>query len=360
MKKRIALTVNTLSGGGAERAVSNLSRALSDRYDVDIVVNDKAHIDYPYKGRILSLHMPARGDRMGAVYQICALARRIRALGRMKRSGKYAAVISFSEMTNLANVLSGNKDARSIASVHIAAGRSRESGLKYRLFHAWLLPLTCRRADCTVSCSREIEDELIESYGLSRENSAVICNGLDIPHIRKKMSEKFSDPDERRFHDRKILVSVGRMTQQKGQWHLLRAVKKLREDGIPVLLLLLGDGELRQALQEEVDRLGLSDCVDMPGFVENPYKYMARADALVMPSLYEGFSSVLIEAMACGAPVISTDHETGAREILAPDTDYRKKVTDRIEECAYGLLVPVCQGGPGEDPMSGNGMSEGS
>ena len=82
----------------------------------------------------------------------------------------------------------------------------------------------------------------------------------------------------------------------------------------------------------------------MPGFVDNPYRYMANADAVVMTSLYEGFCNVLIEAMACGAPVISTDHETGAREILAPDTDYRMKVRDRGEKAEYGILVPVCEG----------------
>ena len=79
-------------------------------------------------------------------------------------------------------------------------------------------------------------------------------------------------------------------------------------------------------------------------FVKNPHQYMATADVVVFPSLYEGFSNTIAEALACGAPVISTDHETGAREILAPETDYRAKVHDRIEEAQYGLLVPVCDG----------------
>ena len=69
---------------------------------------------------------------------------------------------------------------------------------------------------------------------------------------------------------------------------------------------------------------------------------MANAAVFVMPELYKGMCNVIFQALACGVPVISTDHETGAREILAPKTDYKKKVTDRIDEAAYGILVPVC------------------
>ena len=71
---------------------------------------------------------------------------------------------------------------------------------------------------------------------------------------------------------------------------------------------------------------------------------MAKADAVVFPSLYEGFSNAIAEALACGAPVISSDHETGAREILAPDTDYHRKAKNKIDEAEYGILVPVCDG----------------
>ena len=344
MKKRIALVINTLASGGAERTVSNLSQALSDRYNVDIVVNDDARICYPYAGRIISLRMPSDRERMGVAYQAQALARRIRTLRRLKRSGQYAAVISFSEMTNAANVLSGNRSSRTIVSVHIA-GRSRESGMKHRLFYSVMLPYICRKATLTVSCSREIGDDLVEHYSLLRRKSRVIYNGLELARIGEMAAEPLSPQEESRFRGQKLIVTVGRMTQQKGQWHLLNAVKKLRDDGMHVMLLVLGEGELRPALEEQAALLGLTDCVSMPGFVENPYKYMARADAVVMPSLFEGFSNAIIEALACGVPVISTDHETGAREIIAPDTDYREKTVDRIDECAYGILVPVCRGG---------------
>ena len=83
-RKKIAMLINTLSIGGAERAVSNLSLLFSERFDVDIIANDSEHVDFPYKGRLISLEMPADRDRMGVLYQVRAVLRRIRRL-RMRR-----------------------------------------------------------------------------------------------------------------------------------------------------------------------------------------------------------------------------------------------------------------------------------
>ena len=345
MKRRIALVVNSLSGGGAERTVSNLSRELSERYDVDLVLNDEEHADYPYEGRLLSLGMPPESERMGAGYQLRALVRRTRLLRQLKKSGRYAAVLSFSEMANAANVLSG-RGAKTIASVRISTGRGLCRDPKMRLYARILLPLVCRRADLTVSCSREIAEELIAGYGLPEEKSAVICNGLPLEEIRARAAAPLPEWEART--DARLLVTAGRLSFQKGQWHLLPVMKALRDAGLPVRLVILGEGELRPLLEERIARLGLEDCVSLPGFVDNPYAWLARADAVLMPSLYEGFSNVILEALACGAPVIATDHETGAREILAPDTDHRRKVKDRIEKAACGILTPVCPGGPEE------------
>lgn len=349
-QRRIALVVNTLSGGGAERAVSNLSLRFSERYDVDIVVNDDAHLDYPYAGNIISLKLPADADRMGAAYQIRALIKRTYVLRRLKRERDYAAVISFSEMTNAANVLSGNRNTRTIATVHNSPGIRGESDTVQRLFGRFILPYLCKKADRTVSCSREIEDELIRHFGLERAKSAVIYNGLELRRIRDMSTEPLLPEEEKDFAGEKVIVSVGRLTYQKGHRHLLKAVKYLRDEGLAVRLIILGEGELRPKLEAQISSSGLAECVALPGFVENPYRYMARADVVVMPSVYEGFSNVLIEALACGAPVVSTDHRTGAREILAPDTDYRLKVADRIEEAAFGILTPVCREENGDEP----------
>ena len=183
MKKRIALVINTLSGGGAERTVSNLSMALSERYDIDIVVNDTEHITYPYSGRILSLRMPAWLKPAGAVYQMTALVRRIRVLRRLKKSGAYTAMLSFSGLTNLANALSGKQYAKTIVSVRNSVSGRKDRDPKQRLFLRFVLPYICRKTSLTVSCSKEIAEELMTECGLSEDKSAVIYNGLQLERI---------------------------------------------------------------------------------------------------------------------------------------------------------------------------------
>lgn len=342
MKDRIAFVVNTLSGGGAERTAAKLSRLLCDRYQIDIIVNDNAHLQYPHRGRIFSLHLPEDKNRMDYTYQIRALVRRTRVLKKLKKKRHYKAVLSFSEMTNLANVLSRTAGTKTLLSAHNSVKNSRSSSRKHWFVVNYVFPFCFKRGDKTISCSKEIAEELISCCGLAREKSAVIYNGLELDEIKQNASIPL--PDAVCGEDEMLIVSVGRLTRQKGQWHLIRAVKRLRDNGLPVKLIILGEGELRERLQKLISQAEMESTVLLQGFVQNPHQYMAAADAVVFPSLYEGFSNAIAEALACGSAVISTDHETGAREILAPDTDYHAKNHDRIDEAQYGVLIPVCDG----------------
>jgi glycosyltransferase involved in cell wall biosynthesis len=119
---------------------------------------------------------------------------------------------------------------------------------------------------------------------------------------------------------------VGRLQQQKDYPTLLHAFAQVRQTR-PVHLLILGEGKERAQLEELIKKLGLEDDVSMPGFVMNPYAYMARASMFVLSSRWEGLPTVLIEALCCGTPVVSTDCPSGPREIL--------------KDGQYGQLVPV-------------------
>ena len=340
MKKRIALVVNSLSGGGAEKTVANLSRYISKRYEIDLIVNDDAVPQYSYHGKLISLHMPENQNHLATGYQIKAFIRRVRLLKKLKKQRQYSAVVSFSEMTNLANVLTGGK---TIISVHNSVKNSKTIGWKYRIVTHYLFPYMFHKADKTISCSKEILDELVSDYGLSREKGSVIYNGIELEEIMEIISScclKLPRKKEDEIH----IVSIGRLTRQKGQWHLIRVVKKLRDDGIKIKLMIFGEGDLRNSLEKLIREGDLKDAVILPSFVDKPEYFMTNADVVVFPSLYEGFSNAIVEALACGAPIISTDHETGAREILAPDTDYHRKTYDKIDEAQYGILVPVCDG----------------
>lgn len=113
-----------------------------------------------------------------------------------------------------------------------------------------------------------------------------------------------------------VILAVGRLTEQKDFPTLMRAFACVRADR-PVRLVILGEGRLRPDLEQLAASLGIRADVDMPGFVPNPFQYMARASLLVLSSLYEGLPGVVIQALACGCPVVSTDCPGGSKEILA-------------------------------------------
>jgi len=112
-----------------------------------------------------------------------------------------------------------------------------------------------------------------------------------------------------------VVVGIGRLERQKDFPTLIRAVARVRRSR-PVRLLILGEGGKRPALEALVHELGLEEDVALPGFVENPYAYLARAQVFALSSIFEGLPTVLIEALALGTPVVATDCRTGPREIL--------------------------------------------
>jgi len=113
-----------------------------------------------------------------------------------------------------------------------------------------------------------------------------------------------------------VIVAAGRLHYQKDYPTLLRAFKKVTTN-MPARLIIIGEGSARATLQKQINEMALSENVDMPGFVSNPYSFMGQATLYVLSSIYEGSPTVLVEALACGTPVVATDCPSGPRDILA-------------------------------------------
>ncbi len=171
------------------------------------------------------------------------------------------------------------------------------------------------RADVVVANSRGAADDLVGHVGVPRSLVRVIYNPACSDEMVPLMQEPVSHPW---FGDGgpPIILSVGRLSVPKHYDLLVRAVSAARRQR-PLRLVILGDGEERASLKALVQELGAEAFVSLPGFAENPYAYMARADLFVLSSAWEGLPNALIEAMACGLPVVSTDCPHGPREILA-------------------------------------------
>jgi glycosyltransferase involved in cell wall biosynthesis len=160
---------------------------------------------------------------------------------------------------------------------------------------------------------------------IPRERIRVIYNPIVTPALFEKSRVLLEHPWFK-SGEPPVLLAAGRLTGQKGFDVLIRAFARVRKDH-RVRLLIVGEGEERPALEAMIREYELGQDVSMPGFVPNPYNYMAHAAAFVLSSRWEGLPTVLVEALALGAPIISTDCPSGPREILMGGK--------------YGQLLPV-------------------
>ena len=175
----------------------------------------------------------------------------------------------------------------------------------------WLYP----RADWVVAVSASVADDLAQTAGLPRERIRVIYNSVALEEVERLAAEPLDHPWFAPGEP-PVVLAVGRLTAQKAYPDLLDAFARLRSRRA-VRLLILGEGEERPRLREQIERLGLTRDAAMPGFVSNPFAYMRRAALLALSSHWEGFANVVVEALACGTPVVSTDCPSGPGEILA-------------------------------------------
>ena len=200
----------------------------------------------------------------------------------------------------------------------------KSSGLLPKLAQP-LMRLTYPRTQKIITVSQGIAEELSHTLKISHNAVKVIYN----PVVDDSTFLQAEAPLEHPWlmpGQPPVFVSVGRLAKQKDYPSLIRAFAQLRQK-YAAKLIILGEGDLRSQLEKHVQTLGLKADISLPGFVANPYAYMSRAKAFVLSSVWETFGMVLVEAMACGCPVIATDCDYGPREIL--------------EHGKYGALVPV-------------------
>ncbi len=331
--KTVAILIQKLSGGGAERTAANLSLSLSGKYQVHLVVFDGTQISYPYAGTLHDLKLPPAKGRPG---KLVTLLRRVRAVRRLKREYAVDAAISLMDGANLVNVLSGRQGSV-ITSVRVQMSKSRFTSLQKKRFTLALTRFIARRSDAVAALSEGVRRDLIDVFGVPADKVVTIYNPCDGALLREKAQVHGVDAAS---IPPLSVTAMGRMTRQKGHWHLLRAFARVVREVPEARLYLLGDGPLREELLLLTRALGLESHVTFLGYLEAPHAYVKNSRVFVLPSLFEGLGNVLLEAMACGTPVIATDCHSGPREILAPGTEVREQLP-QIERAKYGVLTSV-------------------
>ena len=318
--KRIALFIPSLRGGGAERVMLNLAREFARKgISVDLVLVDAVgpHANnVPGDIRVINL------KKHRALASVPALARYL-------RTEKPGVLISALHQANFAAVLAkglARVPTKLVMTIHNTM--SEETG-RWASWKNRMIPYVSRMsfpfAEEIVTVSRGVAEDLSTLLGLPLDRFHVIYN----PVVGPDLYEKAKLPmDHKWFQESEVpvLLAIGRFTVAKDFSTLIRAFA-LVASRRPARLLILGEGEERPVLESLVRELGLEDSVLLPGFVDNPYAYLARAKMFVLSSVHEGLPTVLIEALALGKPIVSTDCRSGPREIL--------------QNGAYGRLVPV-------------------
>ncbi len=170
------------------------------------------------------------------------------------------------------------------------------------------------QATHVIAVSDGVADDLATEAGIARDHITTVHNPVDADQVRAQAAEPLRDA-WLRGEGGPLIVNVGRLVPQKNQALLVQALARVRES-VDARLVLLGEGDERGALQAQIESLGLDGVVRMPGVVANPFAYMRASDVFVLSSDWEGFPNVLVEALACGARIVSTDCPSGPAEVL--------------------------------------------
>ena len=325
-KKNVAILSWSLNSGGAERAAANLSKDLSDKYNVYLVVFDASNITYSYAGELVDIMIKSGNSTLK---KIIVFFKRCFKIKKIKKEKNIDVTISFMPHVNFYNVLSKVNDKLiiSIRNFMSKRGVSKLSRLQMNIAR--------KMSDKTVACADGVRDDLIKNFGYDNNSVITIYNSCDMNWLKNE--NKQVDNLINKFDFQKpTVVNVGRMNYQKGQWHLLRAFSEVVKQIPNCQLVIFGEGELKEKLEKYAENLGIRENVFMFGFVKNHHKFMEKCNVFVCSSLYEGIANLILEALAFGVPVVSTDCFSGPGEILNEQV-YNK--IDDILLAKYGILT---------------------
>ncbi len=320
MTEHIALFLPSLRRGGAERVMVNLARGFAEQgFKVDLVL---ARAEGPYLAEVPKEVRVVDLDTKRVLYSLPGLVRYL----RKERPEAMLSALNHANIVAIwAKRLSGVKIQLVVSehanlSLSVANNKSIRGRLMpyfIRQFYPW--------ADSIVAVSDGVAEDLADKTGISTEKLRVIYNPVVTPELIANAEEPLDHPWFAPGEP-PVILGMGRLVKQKDFPTLIRAFSLVRKER-PARLIIISEGEERHKLERLVRELGLEADVELPGFVDNPYKYMKHAKLFVLSSRFEGLPTVLVEALAIGTPVVSTDCPSGPAEIL--------------EGGKWGELVPV-------------------
>lgn len=315
-KKKVLFFISSLECGGAERVMADiLNQADKSRIEPVLLLL------YPFENSPYREFLPKKEVKVivvernsdSSVEKFRQLVHFIRTVHKERPKGIISMLTHNNILAIVAGLLLGK---RVIVCEHNTLGEVIKTREGRRILWFPVSPLVkvlYRFADKIIAVSEGIKTNLTEEFNIPAHTIEVIYNPVDIDRIGT-LSRM---PQEHPFFQggAPVLLAVGRLACQKGFDLLLRAFREVLSE-LDARLILVGEGHERESLQSLAEDLGIGEKVSFMGFQANPHAFVSKADVFVLSSRYEGLPMVMLEALACGTPVISTDCASGPREIL--------------------------------------------
>jgi glycosyltransferase involved in cell wall biosynthesis len=336
-KQSVALYLPSLRGGGAECVMVTLANAFAERdFSVDMVL---VSAEGPYLNELSDKVRVVDLRAGGAASSLLGLVAYLR---RERPQAMLTALNHINVIAILARFIA-RVPMRLVVSEHIDVTKEapHNQSVAMRVVYVlmrWFYPY----ADGIAAVSEGAAEGLSYFANIPRHRIATVYNPHDLLKIQQRANEALDHPWFERG-ELPVILGIGRLSAQKDFRSLIRAFSKLRTQK-PSRLMILGEGELHAELQALADSLGLGAkefCLQ--GFVDNPFAYLARCGMFVLSSRWEGLPNVLIEALACGTSVVSTDCPSGPAEILENGEWGRLVPVDDVEALAVAMLATLTE-----------------
>lgn len=323
IKKNLLFINDWMYGGGAERSMAILVNELakSKEYNIKLLMLENKN-SYELDNSIEILYF-RDSYKFGIIGKLFTLSLDPFRLNNIIKSNSIDTVISFQHRSNFINIFTKylNNNYKSIISERVYTkdyfGNNKLSDNFFNFMIKWLY----KKADQITCNAQDIKKGLIEFYNTDNTPIKVIENSYDVDKILE-LSKEDIDLENKHIFDsgKKIIINIGRLSEQKGQKYLLEAFSKIEKKD-DYIVVILGEGYLRENLENLAEDLKITKYIFFLGQKENPYKYLKNSDIFVFPSLYEGYPNALAEAMVFDLSIISFDFKSGARDLIG-DNEY--------------------------------------
>ncbi|WP_448250486.1 glycosyltransferase [Thalassotalea agariperforans] len=345
MKNNITFLIDQIETGGAEKMIIRLANYFSESYNCHLfpAIDSQSLSNYDLSD--IDLHVYKGFDEKIKISKFYNFFCWLFFLASHFRKIRPDVSISFLERSNVANIIICKLlNIKSVVSVrnNLDAQYSHKSPFIKKCIYV-VLGFFYRRADVIVVVAEQLQEQLIHNLKLDKDKIKTIYNPQPLSKFSQLAKQSIQNKQIINFiTNKKSVITVGRLNEQKGLHHLIRAFKFVLKSEPEAVLLILGEGPLKSSLDNLINEFQLDNHCKIFNYEKNPFAIVDKCDVFAFPSLWEGIANALLEAVAIGAKVVTTDCMSGPREILGYNLNSPQLL--KAHRLAGGSIIPRLDG----------------